>query len=119
MPATTRSSRIISTIVSAQAPRAAARAVLEVPGVIASYKLNGGQNDYELEDTNPMSRSERRWFDSHAEELVDTMAAANGPDVVGLVPTDVTYGLVFYGPGVSPQLRGRRGGAARALAELE
>ena len=52
-------------------------------------------------------------------DLVDTMAASNGPDVVGLVATDVTYGvvgdhggynrlvqnipMVFSGPGVNPK----------------
>ena len=63
-----------------------------------------------------MSRTERRWYLEHGGELVDTMAAPNGPDVVGLLETDVTYGvmgdhgghnrliqnipMVFYGPGV-------------------
>jgi len=95
----------------------AAEAVLDMPGVIASYRTNDDQDDYELVDTNPMSRSDRNWFLAHAGELVDTMAAPNGPDVVGLVATDVTYGvvgdhgghnkliqnipMVFYGPGVS------------------
>lgn len=94
----------------------AADAVLDMPGVIASYHLNAAQNDYVLFGTNSMSRSERRWYEGHGEELVDTMAASNGPDVVGLVKTDVTYGvvgdhgghtrliqnipMVFYGPGV-------------------
>jgi hypothetical protein len=72
----------------------AAEAVLDMPGVIASYSTNDDQDDYELVDTNPMSRSDRSRFLAHAGELVDTMAAPNGPDVVGLVATDVTYGVV-------------------------
>jgi hypothetical protein len=96
---------------------AAADAVLDMPGVIASYRLNDDQDDYVLAGTNPMGKAEHSWFLSHANALVDTMAAPNGPDVVGLVATDVTYGvvgdhgghnkliqnipMVFYGPGVS------------------
>ena len=95
----------------------AADAVLDMPGVIASYHLNAAQDDYVLFGTNPMGRAEQSWFNSHAEDLVDTMAAPNGPDVVGVVTTNVTYGvvgdhgghnrliqnipMVFYGPGVS------------------
>ena len=87
-----------------------------MPGVIASYHLNTAQNDYLRFGTNPMGFSERRWFERHGGELVDTMAAPNGPDVVGLLKTNVTYGvvgdhgghnrliqnipMVFYGPGV-------------------
>ena len=97
--------------------REAARAVLQMPGVIASYRTNFGQDDYVRFGTNRMPRSDRRWFRRHADKLVDTMAAPNGPDVVGLVRTNVTYGvmgdhgghnrliqeipMVFRGPGVS------------------
>ena len=96
--------------------REAAAAVLRMPGVIASYHTNAAQDDYRLFGTNQMRRDERSWFVKHGEQLVDTMAAPSGPDVVGLVATDVTYGvigdhgghnrliqnipLVFYGPGV-------------------
>jgi arylsulfatase A-like enzyme len=86
-------------------------------GVIASFRNNAAQNNYILHGTNKMSGTDKKWFQEHAEELVDTMAAPNGPDVVGLVATDVTYGVmgdhgghnkltqsipgVFFGPGVS------------------
>ncbi len=96
--------------------REAADAVLDLGGVIASFHTNSAQNDYRLSGTNRMSGRERSWFVRHGEELVDTMAAPNGPDVVGLVETDVTYGVmgdhgghnrliqeipgVIYGPGV-------------------
>jgi hypothetical protein len=101
---------------SAAKKREAAQAVLEMPGVIASYHTNSAQNDYRRYGTNPIPREERRWFARHADKLVDTMAAPYGPDVVGLLKTDVTYGvmgdhgghnrliqnipMVFHGPGV-------------------
>ena len=101
----------------------AAAAVLDMPGVIAAYRKNAAQDDYIRVGTNPMSHRERRWFQLHGDELVDTMAAPTGPDVVGLVETDVTYGvvgdhgghtaeiqripMVFYGPGVRSKDSGR------------
>jgi hypothetical protein len=97
--------------------REAADAVLNMGGVIASFRNNTAQDNYILDGTNKMSGTDKKWFREHAEELVDTMAAPNGPDVVGLVATDVTYGVmgdhgghnkltqnipgVFFGPGVS------------------
>jgi hypothetical protein len=94
----------------------AAAAVLAMPDVIASYEINAAQNDYRLYGTNRMTGADRSWFARHAGELVDTMAASNGPDVVGLTSTNVTYGvigdhgganqlvqripMVFYGAGV-------------------
>ena len=96
--------------------REAADAALNLPGVIATYHLNKAQNDYRLFGTNRTKGAERSWFRSHGEELVDTMAAPYGPDVVALLKTDVTYGvvgdhgghtrliqnipMVFSGPGV-------------------
>jgi arylsulfatase A-like enzyme len=96
--------------------RQAAAAVLDMPDVVASYQINAAQDDYRLFGTNPMTSAERSWFLRHGEELVDTMAASNAPDVVGITGTDVTYGvigdhggsqqlvqripMVFYGPGV-------------------
>jgi hypothetical protein len=74
--------------------REAAAAVLDMPGVIASYRTNAAQDDYRLFGTNPMTGHERSWFARHGEELVDTMAAPYGPDVVGLLATDVTYGVI-------------------------
>jgi hypothetical protein len=97
----------------------AADAVLDMPDVIASYHLNAAQDAYVLFGTNPMSAADQSWFNSHAQALVDTMAAPNGPDVLGLVATNVTYGvvgdhggfnrlvqdvpMVFSGPGVNPK----------------
>lgn len=97
--------------------REAADAVLDMPGVVASYYINAAQNEYTRFGTNHMTGQERKWFDEHADELVDTMANNTAPDVVGITGTDVTYGvmgdhggsqelvqnipMVFYGPGVS------------------
>src|SRR5919109_2947944 len=101
---------------SRQRKREAAAAMLDLPGVIASYHLNGAQDDYTLFGTNRMSGADQSWFRRHGEELVDTMAAPYGPDVVALLETDVTYGvigdhgghqrlvqnipMIFYGAGV-------------------
>ena len=87
-----------------------------MPGVIASYRLNGAQDEYVRHGTNRMSFREWLWFHRHGDELVDTMAAPFGPDAVGLLKTDVTYGtlgdhgghnrliqnipMIFAGPGV-------------------
>ena len=96
--------------------REAAAAVLDMPGVMASYYINGDQDDYVRFGTNQMTGHERAWFVQHADELVDTMANNAAPDVVGITRTNVTYGvmgdhggsqklvqnipMVFYGPGV-------------------
>ena len=109
--------------------REAAAAVLDMPDVMASYYINAAQDDYRLYDTNHISGQERSYFARHAEELVDTMANSSAPDVVGLVRTNATYGvmgdhggstklvqnipMVFYGPGVgakdsNKEMRARR-----------
>ena len=79
---------------SRERKREAAAAMLDLPGVIASFRLNRAANDYRLFGTNRMRGSERSWFARHGEELVDTMAAPYGPDVVGLLEDDVTYGVI-------------------------
>jgi hypothetical protein len=96
--------------------REAAAAVLDMPGVIASYHTNAAQDDYLRFGTNRMRGHERSWFVRHGDELVDTMAHPSGPDVVGLLRDNVTYGvmgdhgghnkliqnipMVLYGPGI-------------------
>jgi Type I phosphodiesterase / nucleotide pyrophosphatase len=101
----------------------AADAALDLPGVIASYWLDDDQDDYRLFGTNRMSRTERKWFERHGGELVDTMAAPYGPDVTALLETDVTYGvmgdhgghnrliqnipMIFSGPGVGSKDSGK------------
>jgi hypothetical protein len=64
---------------SRERKREAAEALLDMPGVIASFRLNEAQDDFRLHGTNPMSRSERWWFWRHGEELLDTMAARMAP----------------------------------------
>jgi hypothetical protein len=104
--------------------REAAAAVLDMPNIVASYHTNAAQNDYQLYGTNRMTGAEQSWFARHGGELVDTMAAPNGPDVVGLTATDVTYGvmgdhgganelvqripMVFYGAGVGSKDSNRK-----------
>ena len=104
--------------------REAAAAVLDMPDIVASYHTNAAQNEYQLYGTNRMTGAERSWFARHADELVDTMAAPNGPDAVGLTATDVTYGvigdhgganelvqripMVFYGAGVGSKDSNRK-----------
>jgi Type I phosphodiesterase / nucleotide pyrophosphatase len=94
----------------------AAYAMLDLPGVIATFRLNDAADDYRLVGRNRMDLRELLWFWRHGEELVDTMAAPYAPDAVALLRTDVTYGvmgdhgghnrliqnipMVFYGPGV-------------------
>jgi hypothetical protein len=73
--------------------REAAAAVLDLPHMIASFRINAAHNDYRLHGTNRMSGRERAWFARHGEELVDTMAHRSGPEVVGLMETDVTWGV--------------------------
>jgi hypothetical protein len=72
----------------------AADAILDLPSVIASYHLNAVQDDYVLFGANRMTAAERRWFDQHGGELVDTMAAPYGPDVIALLKNETTYGVI-------------------------
>jgi predicted AlkP superfamily pyrophosphatase or phosphodiesterase len=98
--------------------RQAARVVAELPGVIASFYRTG--NHYTLErrvDNGFLSPQELRWFQLHAREIVNTEAATYGPDVIGLLHDNSSYGVagdhggaqrsvqripvVFSGPGVA------------------
>ena len=65
--------------------------VLAMPGVIASYWRDG--DGFRLLGTNAMSRSERFWWKAHGQEIVDTMAGDDGPDVVGLEHDRTSYGV--------------------------
>jgi predicted AlkP superfamily pyrophosphatase or phosphodiesterase len=91
---------------SSPAKRAEALAAMRgLPGVIATYWRDGGR--YVLADTNPMSKSENKWWKKTAQSIVDTMAADNGPDIVGLLKDDVGYGAV-----------GDHGGASEAVQRV-
>lgn len=64
--------------------------MLTLPDVTASYWHDG--NRYRLFGTNPMTKSEQKWWNKHGQALVNTMAAPNGPDVIGLLHDKVSYG---------------------------
>src|SRR5688572_10159574 len=68
-----------------------ADAMLNMPGVIASYWHDGDR--FRLFGTNAMTGSEKAWWKLHGQELVDSMAAANGPDLIGLLHDRTSYGV--------------------------
>jgi arylsulfatase A-like enzyme len=70
----------------------AAAAVRQLPDVVAAYYR---QNDRYVRfgSIAPLGREESSWFKRHAQELLNTMAAESGPDVVGLLHDGVTYGV--------------------------
>ena len=74
-----------------------------LPGVMASYYRVG--DHYRLVSTNPMSRDERRWWSREGQRIIDGMAADNGPDVVGLLHDDVSYGAYGDHGGASEEVQ--------------
>jgi hypothetical protein len=68
-----------------------AAAMLQVPGVTAAYWHDG--NQFRLFGTNRMTGPEQSWWRLHGQELVNTMAAPNGPDVIGLLHDKTSYGV--------------------------
>jgi hypothetical protein len=77
---------------SAAKMKEGAAAMLQVPRVIAAYWHDG--NVYRLYGQNAMSGPEKAWWKMHGQELVNTMAAPNGPDVIGLLKDKTSYGVV-------------------------
>ncbi len=71
--------------------KAKADTMLTMPGVTASYYRDG--DHFTLRGTNAMTSSERSWWRAHGQEIVDTMAAPDGPDVVGLLHDRTSYGV--------------------------
>ena len=69
----------------------AAAAGLTLPGATAAYHRDGA--GYRLHGTNPMTQSETQWWREHGQEIVDTLASVNGPDVVVLLHDTVSYGV--------------------------
>lgn len=106
---------------SRTAKRTAAQAMATLPDVIATYSLRPNGRRYRLETANlaAMSGPERRWWRSRGRRIVNTMAAPYGPDVVGLLRDDTSYGvagdhgghqeavqripIVFAGAGIGPR----------------
>src|SRR4051812_17859049 len=102
--------------------KAKASTMLAMPGVIASYWHNG--NHFSLRGTNSMTSSERAWWQAHGQEIVDTMASDDGPDVVGLLHDKTSYGvygdhggaqetvqrvpMVFWTPGIDDRSTGEK-----------
>ena len=94
--------------------------MLSMPGVTASYYRDG--NHFTLRGTNPMTNPERTWWKAHGQEIVDTMASPDGPDVIGLLHDRTSYGvygdhggaqesvqrvpMVFWAPGMQSSLTG-------------
>jgi arylsulfatase A-like enzyme len=68
-----------------------AKNMLAMPGVIASYWKDG--NQFKLFGTHSMSSSEKSWWKAHGQEIVNTMAAPDGPDVIGLEHDRSSYGV--------------------------
>jgi hypothetical protein len=100
-----------------------AAAMRQLPDVIAAYVRDGDR----YQRTGPlgtMSGRERSWWVRYGQELIDTMAAPYGPDVVGLLRDDTSYGvhgdhgghqeqiqripMAFSWPGLKPQRRQER-----------
>jgi hypothetical protein len=67
-----------------------AKNMLAMPGVIASYWRDG--DHFKLYGTNAMSNSEKPWWKAHGQEIVNTTAAPDGPDVIGLEHDRTGYG---------------------------
>ena len=73
--------------------KAKAKEMLGMPGVTATYWKNAAGTAFKLQGTNRMTKSEKDWWMVHGQEIVDTMAAANGPDVVALLHDRTGYGV--------------------------
>ena len=95
----------------------AADVMATLGGVRASYYLDG--NRYKLRWEAPRSawgNDAWQWYKQHGQEIVDTAAAPYGPDVIGLLANNTSYGvkgdhggaqesvqripIIFAGPGV-------------------
>jgi hypothetical protein len=53
------------------------------------------------------TKAERKWFEQHAQELVDTQAADYGPDLIATLPDNTTYSVA-----------GDHGGIQRATQQI-
>jgi hypothetical protein len=86
----------------------AADVMATLGGVRATYYRVGGH--YQLRWQAPQSAfgaDEWDWYVDHAQEIVDTEAAAYGPDVIGLLADDTSYGVA-----------GDHGGAQEAVQRI-
>ena len=104
------------------AKKDAARVMATLAGVRATYVLNGDR--YQLvwnAHRSSWTSSEWAWWRRHGQEIVNTAAADYGPDVIGLLRDNASYGvagdhggaqekvqripIIFSGPGVRPGSR--------------
>lgn len=95
----------------------AADVMATLGGVRASYYLDG--NRYKLRWAAPRSQwgnDAWQWYKKHGQEIVNTAAAPYGPDVIGLLANNTSYGvkgdhggaqesvqripIIFSGPGI-------------------
>ena len=83
----------------------AAAAMKGMPGVIATYVRWGDR--FLLASSGRMTATERAWWASHGQKLVNTMASPTGPDVVGLLKDQTGYGVY-----------GDHGGAQREVQRI-
>ena len=77
-------------------------------GVLASYYRTG--NHYTLRGKAPRAEwtdSEWAWWKQHGQEIVNTEAAPYGPDVIGLLEDNTSYGV-----------KGDHGGAQKSVQQI-
>lgn len=80
----------------------------EMPGVIASYYRTGRHYTRQWRiDKGFLGESERRWFHRHGQKIADTEAATYGPDVIGLLRDNSSYGVA-----------GDHGGAQKSVQRI-
>jgi hypothetical protein len=72
---------------------AAADVMATLPGVIATFVKAADNDSYTLTSKGAMTPAERRWFNRHGQELVDTMAFEGSGDVVGLLADKTVYAV--------------------------
>ena len=88
---------------------AAVAAYQGMDAVTAVWRRNGDHYDRvtPVRWDRMTTKGERNWFRKHAQELVDTEAAAYGPDVIATLPDDTTYSV-----------HGDHGGIQRASQQI-
>jgi arylsulfatase A-like enzyme len=88
--------------------RQAADVMSTLGGVLASYYRTG--NHYTLRAKAPRAEwtdSEWAWWKQHGQEIVNTEAAPYGPDVIGLLEDNTSYGV-----------KGDHGGAQKSVQQI-
>jgi hypothetical protein len=95
------------TTTTPEAKTSAAQVMATLPDVIATYALDGSHYRRVTANTAAMTGHERLWWQKHAQEIVDTMAAPYSADVVGLLRDNTSYGVA-----------GDHGGAQQPVQEI-